>query len=506
MRAMRRFAKDESGWALPLALIMIVLIGAMGAGLLTFAGKDLNAVTETNKGEKASEVAEAGVQAAKRQLTSDCVGSTTCMDHYDDNGTQIIGTQDIQWSLARGGMTLNNLDGGVPVSDSAIVTVDYRYTTNDFLVLSTATRGDAKRKIEAIFKGAGGSGGGNGVGLPTYFTPSTIRIDNPLTIGGISLFSQSDIIINNITSSTGFKTDYEDNGGTLKLNGNTDQLSDWDSTKFAAPNTGTWNTVGRKGHTGYNNPCNKSSSVCDRPGFAALGKICGYTGTTKPATCGSATSVADGVYGYDSTTGTKGNNLTFVNKSPQDKNPNDANTITFPFPRPTPNPERLRGYAQETGKYYQGTSPNWDTLFPNGGTSSQVVFIDAQGGTLNFSTSNSANNKGILVVWCGNLQLNAKFQGIVLNLYPQSSGQLPGGSTCDNSKGIVTNNGQDFSGWLYAQGGNSTTPGIVLKDSTDHTTNPSMNNLPSASWTFFQDAFTGAPPTSIGVGSWRELY
>ena len=57
--------------ALGLAVIMIVLIGVMGAGLLTFVRSDLEAVVEVNQGQRALSLADAGVQAARRQLRSD---------------------------------------------------------------------------------------------------------------------------------------------------------------------------------------------------------------------------------------------------------------------------------------------------------------------------------------------------------------------------------------------------------------------------------------------------
>ena len=72
MKIVRRFVKDELGATLPLAMMMIVIIGVMGAGLLTFVSRDLNTVIETNRGQRALELADAGVAAAKRQLTSHC--------------------------------------------------------------------------------------------------------------------------------------------------------------------------------------------------------------------------------------------------------------------------------------------------------------------------------------------------------------------------------------------------------------------------------------------------
>lgn len=66
---MRRLIDDESGMTLVLALIMIALIGVMGAGLLAFVSRDLNSVVEVNQGQRAQEMADIGLEAAKRQLT-----------------------------------------------------------------------------------------------------------------------------------------------------------------------------------------------------------------------------------------------------------------------------------------------------------------------------------------------------------------------------------------------------------------------------------------------------
>jgi hypothetical protein len=44
-----------------------LLIGVMGAGLLTLVRSDLEAVVEVNQGQRALGLADAGVQAARRQ-------------------------------------------------------------------------------------------------------------------------------------------------------------------------------------------------------------------------------------------------------------------------------------------------------------------------------------------------------------------------------------------------------------------------------------------------------
>src|SRR5215210_6873781 len=63
--------REERGMALGLAIIVVVIVGVMGAGLLTFVATDLQAVMEVNRGEQAFELAEAGVEVAKAHLAND---------------------------------------------------------------------------------------------------------------------------------------------------------------------------------------------------------------------------------------------------------------------------------------------------------------------------------------------------------------------------------------------------------------------------------------------------
>ena len=57
--------------ALGLAIIVVVIVGVMGAGLLTLAATDLRAIMEVNRGEQAFELAEAGIEVAKAHLAND---------------------------------------------------------------------------------------------------------------------------------------------------------------------------------------------------------------------------------------------------------------------------------------------------------------------------------------------------------------------------------------------------------------------------------------------------
>ena len=95
---MRRFIDDESGMTMGLVVIMVALIGVMGAGLLTFAMRDLNSVVEANQGQRAQEVSDAGLEAAKRQLSivdalPTSYDATTTGDNLDwyDDGTEDFG-------------------------------------------------------------------------------------------------------------------------------------------------------------------------------------------------------------------------------------------------------------------------------------------------------------------------------------------------------------------------------------------------------------------------------
>ena len=56
--------RDESGVALGLAVIVVVLIGVPAAGLLAALRSDLEATTQANRDQRALHLADAGAQAA----------------------------------------------------------------------------------------------------------------------------------------------------------------------------------------------------------------------------------------------------------------------------------------------------------------------------------------------------------------------------------------------------------------------------------------------------------
>jgi hypothetical protein len=403
-------------------------------------------------------------------------------------------------------------------------TTDYRLR-----VVSTGTYGTAKRKIQAIFKGisgAGGSGGGPPAN-PGYYTPSNIMINGIVSLAGVSLFSEGNIILKGLSPKTraGFQADAStNNGGVLQGGNSNDPLGDWYTPDLTPPDN--WNLVRRLRED--------NSHSYTKVGFAAEGKICSPTSTTATNCATTDPSVADGVYGYDSTTGNTSdptltavhsNFKTFYRKDPEctltacptPLATQPSNKITYPFPLVKPDPARLKGVAQSGNPagsaYYPcpnaapaGCSPPWTTLFPDTLQPDKVIFIDAKGNDITFNNGNP-EYKGIMVVWCGRLTLSSTFRGIIINL--QGDGSAFGASTCDNTKGVFTlaDGNQQLTGWVYSSGGTgsgpgSNIPGIVLGNNSKITALPGGGDL--ASIAFGTDS--SSTPTSFSTQGYRELY
>ena len=115
--------REEHGMVLGLAIIVVVVVGLMGAGLLTYVSADLQAVAAVNRGEQAFELAEAGVEIAKVHLANDPSPS--------------------DWSSGE-----LHLDGVVDNSVSVSIEHD---RDGSFEVVSTGRYGETRRKIEAVF-------------------------------------------------------------------------------------------------------------------------------------------------------------------------------------------------------------------------------------------------------------------------------------------------------------------------------------------------------------------
>lgn len=452
-RLPQRFTRDESGIALPLAVIMVVLIGVMGAGLLTFVTTDLTNVVSVNQGQRAFEMADAGVQAAKRQLNSDHKAT-----NYDGSGA--VSTNDeSQWSsgvvnsscgdAGGNGACLINLDGDSSTTDRVNVTIQNCAATgavcinlpsgsiasNFNKVVSTGQYENAKRRVEAIFSGAASGGG-----LPAWYTPGGMYLKKGALLKGMSFFSGKDIVLK------------KNSGDTLDSSEDL-LLGKWDRPSY--------NTVARGS---------------DQTGLAAEGIICDENKCN--------TSIADGIRSFDSTTGPgsgKGIEKKFVKKTPPTKTPQDPGTITYPFPR-TPDVNALLSIAKSGGSNVYGTS---ESDITQDGPPERVVFIDAGCKTIDFPKNATFN--GTLVIRGGYLDIakQVTFNGILIVLKGNCSG---------NAGKIYFDKEANMNAYIYAESKDE--EAIYMKK------DPTIAPPPPEYEKYLSRAF----PSEVKLQSWRELY
>lgn len=169
----RRPLRDESGVALGLAVIVVVLIGVLAAGLLAVVRGDLEGMIQTNRGQRALHLADAGAQAAAAQLRSN-----PTPDHYDADGSDNSGWAYVSPDGGTPGETLTLGESAATVTIRYLVPArtaaqqrDGRYAPERvpaglsdypdrdfFLVVSEGTTGETRRKVEVILEAPGGSG------------------------------------------------------------------------------------------------------------------------------------------------------------------------------------------------------------------------------------------------------------------------------------------------------------------------------------------------------------
>ncbi|MDQ3183349.1 MAG: hypothetical protein M3Q62_07365 [Actinomycetota bacterium] len=118
-----RLLHEERGMVLGLAIIVVVVVGVMGAGLMTLVATDLRTVMEVNRGEQAFELAEAGIEVSKAHLAND--------------------PSQADWSS--GELHMAGMGEG-----SVAVTVGYDEESASFEAVSTGEYRGTTRKIEAI--------------------------------------------------------------------------------------------------------------------------------------------------------------------------------------------------------------------------------------------------------------------------------------------------------------------------------------------------------------------
>lgn len=382
----RRLAEDESGVALGLAVIMIALIGVMGAGLLVFVQRDLESVVEVNQGQKAFEVADAGVQAARRQLLSDASESL-----YDGN---VNGNSD--WAYVGGpgrpgrDLTFDGNSVNVriqylsPSTTASELTsenyapelvpegqIDYPEPKNFFKVISEGTAGGARRKIEAIYST-------EDLNAPKgYYTPEAVTIGGTACIRGVSVFSKGNVTL--------------DGGGGCELSG------------------------GDKGHFG-DDP-DAAYGDWENPPFNATPRPGDLAGVGTPARISGSTQL--GTRDFDGTTRPE----KFVPNASPDRT-QDTDEISFPFDQSLPDIDLLRDKAKTDGTYYEVsggtvTASSW----PADSGSSTVVFYEFAGSGSNTlkwgvpGTCTDPPRRGTLVVENGDFTMQpgrALFRGAVV--------------------------------------------------------------------------------------------
>ena len=527
----QRFARDESGMTMALAIMMILLIGVMGVGLLTFVENDLKSVIEANKGQRAFNIADAGVQAAKAHLRVD-----SFREHYDTDSANDclagwrIGNED--WSKAEESWTSGANPGRCDGLEDSVLAANpadapdtpwpeqYGFTTcfpdpdcnapgtgrfhvtiecyedqppGDPLTPSECVGGvpgdppepdvvASEKKFFKITSTGYDTAAGDGAVRKieaiyttarrtyapiAYWTPGSIDFNGTNCVKRMSFFSGGNIT--NVIRGQGCNR--------------TDTPSGIVADRVLPALYGDWN------RPPYNTTprVNATNNSVTGAGFGAVGLVCRST------QCASnSDSIADGYQDYDRTTGSKGQRKTFVAHAP---NPTPGGQITFPFeegdgleqPSKIVDPElieEMANAADDQGNYHQATG-TWrvDTAdWPAEDGESIVYFVDGNPNVdVDFRVNTGANQplaKGVIVVRNGNLTFNNSgngFEGVV----------------------IVVGNGTTTG--LYTQGGSIQLDGYVaasgnmrISGNVEPHTTIDFTNLNS----FFD----------VNLWSWRELY
>lgn len=329
---MHRLVRDESGIAMGLAVVLVVVVGVMGAGLLVFVRNDLEAVVTVNQGQRAFEAADAGVQAAKSQLnedscpesygleSDDCESEDSSIDWHEDNGVNIEG-----------------LSQGEARESSAQVLIEAN-SDESFTVTSTGEYGDARRKIEAVFENS------PGISIPpAYFARGDVTVNGGAgELEGVSLFSRGDVTFN---------------GG--------DELDDSKDKYFRE-----WAET--EGEDSYPNDFNSTARSSNKVGVGAVGEIKGADD-------------ADVGLGTRSFDGTDDSNPKFVADYEESDLPEDEK-ISFPFDtnNDSYDLEALRERAQELDGQdssfdYHRTDDSDIDDWPDGSNYDTVIFYDLEG-------------------------------------------------------------------------------------------------------------------------------
>lgn len=402
---LNRFIRDESGVAMGLAVIMIVLIGVMGAGLLVFVRNDLEAVVEVNQGQKAFDIADSGLQVARQRLLGHAQRELYDIDNSADPRFYAAAcnmdadTAVSPWSPENnGGVTRNFADGQFKVSirwmnpncsnvDAKAPEATPPAGREYFKVVSTGTYRNATRKVEAIYSTYD-------LNVPKgYFTPNSIDVRGTADVKDVSLFSLGDVTITNGAQITGTDLAYGD----------------------------------------WKNSINPTQRPTTAAGVGAAGTISGKVSGRD----------------YDKTTCPKlVKDLSELSSCPSPEK------ITFPFnPNREPDIEFLQAEAMRQEQddpltqrhYYTPSNGNFSlSNWPANSTSSTVVFVDFPSANssnvvkwdVNGSCTDNPPKQGTLVIRNGNFTTQpnkALFQGVVI----VRGGEATDGDTADSGNTCI---------------------------------------------------------------------
>jgi type II secretory pathway pseudopilin PulG len=514
---MRRLLKEEAGMTMGLVVIMIVLIGVMGAGLLIFVQRDLNAVVEVNRGQKAIEVADAGIQAAKRQLL---LNSYPESYNGNNSGDDSANKPESEWSSNSASATCGDLgsgpgkcihteDGDVRVSIRYLPlpasnaesgkgsrkdpnyapekpptgATDYPDKHRYFRVESEGIFDDARRKIQAILVT-------EDLGLPkAYFATENISVRDPATtIANVSLFAGGNV--------TGVRDGM--------LRGKDLAYGDWSGNKY--------NNKARLGSSRAT-PANDPQAA----GVGAEGSItydpASYNRTQKdnPADSSDRYKRLDYDNDVSATAAPTRNNYRFCGKGttpnacwPSTRSDQPPDVITYPFDvGAKPDADFLQSQAEEQVRPGTGSASNRDNYIEQPG-SAGVVTIDES----NFYQISPPLSSVLVVRFTGPTKGEVRFESHRPTGSPCLAGTIvvingdfktnDSGDRCFN--GVVSLQDSNDLGTLeYANTGNFTLNGFVNVEGTMNIQG-SVNPFPGT------DALNSPGYHDVKLWSWRECY
>ncbi len=209
----RRLLTNEAGIALPLAIMTMVLVGVMGAGLLVFAQTDLSSMVEVNQGQKAFNLADSGAQLAGRQLRRNALpesyGGGSASANLDWSYKKTDGTvktygqmKDLTYGENHMKISIQYLPPATaPATPTKDQAPEVKPATGQpvpsgckyFKVRSFGEVGQARRGVEAIYCASK-------LSVPTaYFMPKNIEFDGSVDVSGVSFFAMGNIYISDAT-------------------------------------------------------------------------------------------------------------------------------------------------------------------------------------------------------------------------------------------------------------------------------------------------------------------